>query len=173
MLESYVLPSPSPSSPTVPAASPGIHRSPHEPAPGTNPLEITSPGVNVTLDDGTQVKLFSKAFEDATVGISEATSECTYTHLLIYDGGWGGVDMVVKLTKHGYEAIVHLKGASALFPMAELEENLRGMPGGSHLEITAVHEVDKHNHMRQHELNIESKWHTTDAFFRLIIIYTC
>ena len=162
--------------------------------------------MNVTLDDGTQVKLSSKALEDATVGISEATSECPYTYLLIYDGGWGGVDMVVKLAKHGYAAIVHLKGASALFPMemkavhegislmcVGYKYNSKGTlyfvaPEGS--ATTAVGEpymtkwpdefhnvltrevsrpappsryfimfnkVEKHNQMRQHDLNMESE----------------
>ena len=232
MSSSSLPPSPSLSPPTAPVASPGLTRAPDEPAPRSNLPEIASPGVNVTLDDGTLVNLSSKALEDATVGTRDATPECSFTHLLIYDDGWGGVEMVVKLAKLGYAAIVHLKGASALFPMAELEENLRGMPGGSHLERKAIHEgislmcvgykynskgtlffvapegaattaegepymtkwpdewrnvliravprpalpsryfilfnkVDKHNQMRQHELNVESKWHTADAFFRL------
>ena len=125
--------SPSPSSPIAPAASPGPHRDPDEPAPG-----IASPGVHVHLADGTEFFLPSKVVADGTVGIREATPDCPYTHLLIFDGGWGGVDLCLFLAKLGYAAIIHLKGASALFPMAELEENLRGMPGGSHLEMKAV-----------------------------------
>jgi len=42
--------------------------------------------VSVTLADGRQVKISSKAFEEATAGTREVTPDCPYTHLLIYDG---------------------------------------------------------------------------------------
>ena len=36
-----------------------------------------------------------------------------------------------------------------------------------HRYFPKFNKVDKHNQMRQHELNIEGKWGTDDAFFRL------
>ena len=46
--------------------------------------------------------------------------------------------MVTKLAKQGYASIVHIKDAFAGYPKDELEEQLRGMPGGSHLEMLLV-----------------------------------
>jgi hypothetical protein len=46
--------------------------------------------------------------------------------------------MVVKLAKEGIASIVHIKNAFAGYPKEELEEQLRGMPGGSHLEMRAT-----------------------------------
>ena len=43
--------------------------------------------------------------------------------------------MVVKPAKQGFASIVHIKNSSAGFPKDALEEQLRGMPGGSHLEM--------------------------------------
>ena len=96
--------------------------------------------VEVTLGDGSVRYIRQDFLDQATIGRRDATPACPYTHLLIFDSGWGGIDMVVALAKIGYAAIVHIKGAHALFPIAQLEENLRGFPGGSHLEMKA--EVD-------------------------------
>ena len=43
--------------------------------------------------------------------------------------------MTAALEDPGFACIVYFKGASSLFPMASLEENLRDMPGGFHLEM--------------------------------------
>ena len=206
------------------AASPSPTRRGTAPAP--------SPGVQVTLADGSKINIPKAAIDAATCGTRAPTPDCPLHTLLIFDGGWGGVDMVVCLAKLGYAAIVHIKGATALFPHAELEEKLRGMPGGSSLEMKCefqgitlmavaynynskktlffvapegagttlegvpyttkwpddhrnvqsrdvprpcicsryflkFNKVDKHNQMRQHELNVEGKWGTADAFFRI------
>jgi len=95
--------------------------------------------VRILLDDGTVRYISQSALDLATIGTRDVpTPDCPYTHLLIFDSGWGGVEMVVALAKKGYACIVHLKGAHALFPLAHLEENLRGFPGGSHLEMKAI-----------------------------------
>ena len=220
-----------PASPAAPPAAAAAAAGAPSP-PRRSPFRAARPGVPVTLPDGRTITLDASVLESATIGTREATPDCKYTRLLIFDGGWGGVDMVVKLAQLGYAAIVHLKGASSLAPMAELEEKLRGFPGGSHLEMKAEHEgvrlmfvaykyngkdtlyfvapegaattaagvpymtkwpdehrnvlsravprpalpsryfitfnrVDKHNQMRQHELNVESKWNTADPYFRI------
>jgi hypothetical protein len=43
--------------------------------------------------------------------------------------------MCVELAKLGLCALIHIKGAHALFPKEALEDALRGHPGGSHLEM--------------------------------------
>jgi hypothetical protein len=58
-----------------------------------------------------------------------------YDRLFIYDSGWGGVSQVVAFAKRGLGCLIHIKNSHAGFPMEILEKNLRGMPGGSHLEM--------------------------------------
>jgi hypothetical protein len=55
--------------------------------------------------------------------------------LFIFDSGWSGVDLSMKLAKEGHSTIIHIKNSFAGFPKDLLEEQLRGMPGGSHLEM--------------------------------------
>ncbi len=55
--------------------------------------------------------------------------------LFIFDSGWAGLEMVLALVKLGFAVIVHIKNSFAGFPKDALEEQLRGMPGGSHLEM--------------------------------------
>ncbi len=43
--------------------------------------------------------------------------------------------MCVELALLGYCALIHIKGAHALFPKEALDDALRGQPGGSHLEM--------------------------------------
>jgi len=56
----------------------------------------------------------------------------------IFDSGWGGVNMVVELAKQGVAVIVHIKNSFAGYSNDELEQKLRGMPGGSFLEMRCV-----------------------------------
>jgi hypothetical protein len=59
----------------------------------------------------------------------------TAGQLFIFDSGWGGVEMAIELFKLGFSCIIHIKNSFAGFPKDALEEQLRGMPGGSHLEM--------------------------------------
>ena len=95
---------------------------------------VRSPGITVTTDDGTRVRLSRSAIEAAT--IATATSPGSkYKKILIFDSGFGGLDMCVELAKLGLCALIHIKGAHALFPKEALDDALRGHPGGSHLEM--------------------------------------
>lgn len=46
--------------------------------------------------------------------------------------------MVVALAKRRIASIVHIKNSFVGFPKDELDEKLRGMPGGSHLEMSTT-----------------------------------
>lgn len=46
--------------------------------------------------------------------------------------------MCVELAKLGLCALIHIKGAHALFPKEALDDALRGHPGGSHLEMVTT-----------------------------------
>lgn len=93
-----------------------------------------SPGIEVTKDDGTRIRLSRTIIEEAT--IATATSQGSkYQKILIFDSGFGGLDMCAELAKLGLCALIHIKGAHALFPKEALDDALRGHPGGSHLEM--------------------------------------
>ena len=75
-------PTPLPLGATPPAAFPAA-----PPAPYRNPTGIVSPGVNLTLDDGTEINISSEALRAAPVDTRAANPLCPYTSLLIFDGG--------------------------------------------------------------------------------------
>lgn len=102
--------------------------------PSTTPA---SPGVTVTLGNGSQVTVPSSAVRKIDVTPTPGT-ECRFKQLWIFDSGWCGVSMVVALAKVNIAAIVHIKNSFAGFPKEALEEQMRGMPGGSHLEMKAT-----------------------------------
>ena len=59
----------------------------------------------------------------------------------IDDSGWGGVAQAVaihKATKDKVAQINYIKNNFAAFPKDALEEMLRWMPGGSHMELDAT-----------------------------------
>jgi hypothetical protein len=62
----------------------------------------------------------------------------TAGQLFIFDSGWTGVDLAKELFKLGFACIIHIKNSFLGFPKDALEEQLRGMPGGSHLEMRAT-----------------------------------
>ena len=68
--------------------------------------------------------------------------------------------MVVKLAKQGFASIVHIKNSFSGFPKDALEEQLRGMPGGSHLEMRAT--VDGVN-----VIAVGSKYNSKKTVFHL------
>jgi hypothetical protein len=79
-------PTPPPLEATPPAAAAAAFPA-APPAPHRNPAGIGSPGVNLTLTDGTEINISSEALRAATVDTRTATPFCPYTHLLIFDGG--------------------------------------------------------------------------------------
>jgi hypothetical protein len=100
-----------------------------------------SPGVTVTTPDGVKVVIPTRVI-NAAAAAAPAPGE-PVDELWIFDSGWGGVNMVVELYKQRIAAIVHIKNSFAGFPIKELEDALRGMPGGSTLEMrTTVDGVD-------------------------------
>jgi hypothetical protein len=121
-----------------------VHRTPPaSPKPGRSPKPSTpagaappTPGVTVTLADGSTATVPSSVFRSAVV-VSPA-SKPLFDQLFIFDSGWGGVSQVVAFAQRGMGCIIHIKNSYAGFPMAELEKNLRGAPGGSHLEMRAI-----------------------------------
>lgn len=88
----------------------------------------------VTTEDGARVRLSRSAIEAATIATA-ASPGSKYKKILIFDSGFGGLDMCVELAKLGLCALIHIKGAHALFPKEALDDALRGHPGGSHLEM--------------------------------------
>jgi hypothetical protein len=64
----------------------------------------------------------------------------------VFDSGWAGVAQIIAIseaTNGKVAAIIHIKNNFAGFPKDELEDMMRGMPGGSHLELeTTVKGVD-------------------------------
>lgn len=97
------------------------------------PAPPKSPGVVLTTEDGQRVCVPSHVLRAAVPADKPKTGQ-----LFILDAGWGGVDMAVKLSKQGFSAIIHIKNSSAGFPKDDLEEKLRGMPAGSHLELRST-----------------------------------
>ena len=94
-----------------------------------------SPGVTLTAADGTKLN-----FPSHVLLAASPAAELDEEQVFFFDSGWGGVDMADKLARKGKKNIVHVKNNFAGFPKEFLEEQLRGMPGGSHLEMTT--EVD-------------------------------
>jgi hypothetical protein len=92
-----------------------------------------SPGVVATLPGGRRVLIPRRSLDLLSPAPTDPSRP--YDYLWIFDSGWGGVGMVVALAKQRIAAIVHIKNSFAGFPMKELEDQLRGMPGGSHLEM--------------------------------------
>lgn len=126
-------PSPMPS--PGPTGAPAAAESPPQRAEGAGqPLPPLSPRVEVTTLDGRRISLSKRQVEQATIATSAEGSSNPYSHVLLFDSGFGGLDMCVALAKKGLAAIVHIKSAHALFPKAALDDRLRGAPGGSHLE---------------------------------------
>ena len=81
----------------------------------------------------------------AEAGIAAGPSK-PYDSIYVFDSGWGGVSMVVALAKRRIASIVHIKNSFAGFPKDELDEKLRGMPGGSHLEMSTIIDCSIHEH---------------------------
>ena len=101
------------------------------------PSPVSSPGIEVTTADGKGIRLSRRVLDDAT--IATATSPGSkYKKILVFDSGFGGLDMCVELAKLGLCALIHIKGAHALFPKEALDDALRGHPGGSHLEMETI-----------------------------------
>jgi hypothetical protein len=94
------------------------------------PVPPKSPGVTLITEDGQRITVPSNVLRAAVPADKPKEGQ-----LFIFDSGWGGVDMAVKLNKEGHSVIVHIKNSFAGFPKDALEEQLRGMPGGSHLEM--------------------------------------
>ena len=86
----------------------------------------------MTAQDGRQLTVPSSALR------AVVPPERKHGQLFIFDSGWGGVEMAVALSKRGYASIVHIKNSFVGFPKDALEEQLRGMPGGSHLEMRST-----------------------------------
>ena len=92
-MSSQPPPSPPPPPPTPPPTPPPLGATPPAafpaapPAPHRNPAGIVSPGVNLTLTDGTEINISSEALRAATVDTRAANPLCPYTRLLIFDGG--------------------------------------------------------------------------------------
>jgi hypothetical protein len=118
---------------TTPPNSPKPVRSPKPRSPAV--AAPSTPGVPVTLQDGSTAYVPSSVFRSA---VASPASKPLYDRLFIYDSGWGGVSQVLAFAKRGLGCLVHIKNSSAGFPMVELEKNLRGMPGGSHLEMKST-----------------------------------
>jgi hypothetical protein len=117
-----------------PRTSPKPRTSPLWPADASpKPAPPTSPGVVLTMEDGQRVTVPSHVLRAAVPADKPKEGQ-----LFIFDSGWGGVDMAVKLAKEGHAVIIHIKNSFAGFPKDALEEQLRGMPGGSHLEMRAT-----------------------------------
>ena len=138
----------------LPGSSPGRQRSPvWSPPPSSPKAAAPSPGVTVTTEDGRQVKVPRSVLRAAVPAGSPEAGQ-----LFVFDAGWGGVDMAIKLAKQGFAVIVHIKNSSAGFPKDALEEQLRGMPGGSHLEMRST--VDGVN-----LIAVGSKYNSTKTVF--------
>jgi hypothetical protein len=141
--------------PRSPPRSPEVLQD--SPRPSSSPRVSTapsSPGVMLTAPDGRKVIVPSSVLRAAL------PEEPTHGQLFIWDSGWQGVDMVTKLAKQGYASIVHIKNSFAGYPKDELEEQLRGMPGGSHLEMKST--VDGVN-----LIAIGSKYNSKKTVFHL------
>ena len=123
----------SPRSPGRSSSSSSSSSSPQVPR-NLAPSPVSSPGIEVTTADGKRIRLSRRVLDDAT--IATATSPGSkYKKILVFDSGFGGLDMCVELAKLGLCALIHIKGAHALFPKEALDDALRGHPGGSHLEM--------------------------------------
>ena len=62
----------------------------------------------------------------ATIGTATSPTS-KYSKILLFDSGFGGFDMCVELALLGYCALVHIKGAHALFPKDALDDALRDL----------------------------------------------
>jgi hypothetical protein len=104
-------------------------------SPSASPIPASpkSPGVTLTMEDGQRVTVPSHVLRAAVPADKPKEGQ-----LYVFDSGWGGVEMATKLAKEGHSVIVHIKNSFAGFPKDFLEEQLRGMPGGSHLEMRAT-----------------------------------
>jgi hypothetical protein len=98
-----------------------------------SPPTISSPKVPVLGPDGKTRFVSRRLYEESAA--SPELSPKTPRFLYIFDSGWGGVIQAKALKDHGYDSIIHIKNNFSGFPKDELEEQLRGMPGGSHLEM--------------------------------------
>ena len=88
--------------------------------------------------DGRRISMSQRQVEEATIATRAEGSTSPYSHILLFDSGFGGLDMCVALAKQGLASIVHIKSAHALFPKVALDDALRGAPGGSHLEMETI-----------------------------------
>ena len=94
-----------------------------------------SPGVTFTAADGRRISIPSRV----AAGLGPApVLGAPFKDLFIFDSGWGGLNMVIELAKQQTATLVHIKNSFAGYPMAELDQHLRGMPGGSFLEMRAT-----------------------------------
>ncbi len=80
------------------------------------------------------MRLSQSVLEAATIATA-TSAEAKFETICLFDSGFGGVDMCVELAVEKICALVHIKGAHALFPKEALDDALRGHPGGSHLEL--------------------------------------
>lgn len=115
------------------ASSPATEFSPRA-SPSLTSSPSRSPGIVLTKEDGTRVRVPRSVLEAATIATA-ASPGSKFQKILIFDSGFGGLDMCVELALLGLCALIHIKGAHALFPKEALDDALRGHPGGSHLEM--------------------------------------
>lgn len=127
-----------------PVAHMGDSRPPNvSPTPRTTPLQSLSdsskpappksPGVTLITEDGKRITVPSNVLRAAVPADKPKEGQ-----LFVFDSGWGGVEMAKKLFDEGHSVIIHIKNSFGGFPKDALEEQLRGMPGGSHLEMRAT-----------------------------------
>ena len=96
----------------------------------------SSPKVPVVGPDGRTRFVPRRLYEESDASPEQPPVKPKY--LYIFDSGWGGAIQAKTLKEHGYDSIIHIKNNFSGFPKDELEERLRGMPGGSHLEMEAT-----------------------------------
>jgi len=75
----------------------------------------------LTKEDGTRVRVPRSVLEAATIATA-ASPGSKFQKILIFDSGFGGLDMCVELALLGLCALIHIKGAHALFPKEALDD---------------------------------------------------